>query len=300
MNEWSPEIEVTPELARELIGTQFPELTPVLVSLFGKGFDNTVFLVNQQYIFRFPRRAIAVQLLQTENKLLPQIEKELNIPIPVPVFLGQPCEAYPWPFSGYLSVPGVTPDGLSKKQRIEAAVPLAKFLLALHQFPIEKAEQSDVPFDELNRLSIEKRKEKLKDNVTKLINDGVFKDHIPITKYIEELQAVEPSSKLALVHGDLHIRNILVDEKGILSGIIDWGDVHIGNPAVDLSFVYSFLPPEGRREFFKVYGQVDETTKYLARFKAVFTSVLLLRYAQDLGDTGFLVAAMEALNITLA
>jgi aminoglycoside phosphotransferase (APT) family kinase protein len=299
MNVWTPEIEVTSELACELIINQFPELLPIQVTLFGKGFDNTVFLVNQQYIFRFPRRTIAVPLLKTENKLLPEIAKELNIPIPVPVFLGKHCDAYPWPFTGYLSVPGVTPDRLTEEQRIAAAIPLARFLRTLHQVPIEKAKDCDVPFDELNRLNIETRKDRLEENVKKLINDGLIQDNLAIMEYLEELKTVEPSSNLALVHGDLHFRNVVVDKNGMISGIIDWGDVHLGDPAVDLSFVYSFLPPDGRKKFFNTYGQVEETTKYLARFKAVYTSVTLVRYAHDLKDIGFTEAALQALKLAL-
>ena len=51
---WQPEREVPPELAGRLIEAQFPELAPVRVQAMTAGWDNTVFLINRCWIFRFP------------------------------------------------------------------------------------------------------------------------------------------------------------------------------------------------------------------------------------------------------
>lgn len=299
MNSWSPEIELSPQDAKGLIADHFPQLCPLNIKLLGQGFDNTVFMVNQQYVFRFPRRTISVGLLKTENQLLPHLTEFLNLRIPEPVFFGQPSKEYPWPFTGYKVVSGVTPGVLSETIRNESAVPLAVFLRALHQYPIEKAKSYDVPFDQLNRLSIETRKETLIENVNKANDDGLLENPEVIMDYLKSLKIVEESSNLTLVHGDLHFRNILVNSQEYISGIIDWGDVHIGHPAVDLSFVYSFLPPTGRSRFYEVYGRVDERTQYLAKFKAVYTTVVLLRYAYDQNDSKFIEAALQSLNLAL-
>ena len=63
MNPWSPEIELSTHDAICLITNQFPELSPLKISLLGQGFDNTVFMVNDLFVFRFPRRTIASDLL---------------------------------------------------------------------------------------------------------------------------------------------------------------------------------------------------------------------------------------------
>jgi aminoglycoside phosphotransferase (APT) family kinase protein len=97
----------------------------------------------------------------------------------------------------------------------------------------------------------------------------------------------------------MHFRNLIIGSKGEISGVIDWGDSHIGHPAVDLSIVYSFFPVEGRRQFFNIYGSVDFETQELARFKAVYTSLLLLLYGADLNDTELVKGAQEALNLAL-
>lgn len=299
-NPWTPEKELSIQEASELVTAQFRELIPINISFLGLGFDNTVFRVNDQYVFRFPRREIAVDLIRTENRLLPHIARSLNLPIPEPIFFGKPSETYPWPFSGYKIVKGVTPGGLSDEIRIAAVEPLAKFLRNLHQFPIDKAKDLKVPFDQLNRLSIPIRREKLAENVNKAVKDGLIRNPEMIKNYLKDLRNVEVDQKYSLVHGDLHFKNLLVDTNGMISGIIDWGDMHIGHPAVDLSIVYSFFPPAGRIRFFEIYGHLNETTMYLARFKAIFTCVMLVRFAHDQNDLNGVNTALQALNFALA
>ena len=68
---WSAEHDVSASLARELIETQFPKLTPVGVEPLGVGWDNTAYRVNDKFVFRFPRRQIAVELIRTEARVLP-------------------------------------------------------------------------------------------------------------------------------------------------------------------------------------------------------------------------------------
>ncbi|MGG1676291.1 phosphotransferase [Neobacillus sp. NRS-1170] len=299
-NPWTPEIELSSQEASKLIGTQFPQLNPIKICFLGLGFDNTVFKVNNQYIFRFPRRTIAVDLLKTENKLLPHLTNTLNLSIPDPIFFGSPSSTYPWPFTGYRAVKGETPGQLTEERRLLSVDLIAEFLRTLHQFPIDTAKNLHVPNDQLNRLSIPIRRKKLEENVNIAITDGLIKNPKVIGNYLKRLKNVEVNQELALVHGDLHFKNLLVDNKGLITGIIDWGDVHIGHPAVDLSIVYSFFPPAGRKRFYEIYGRVDEITMFLARFKAIFTSVMLVRFAHDQNNQEALDAAGQALNLALA
>lgn len=67
---WTPECVVSTPLARELIASQFPALSPAHVEPLASGWDNTVYRVNHQYVFRFPRRRLAVELLDVELRLL--------------------------------------------------------------------------------------------------------------------------------------------------------------------------------------------------------------------------------------
>ena len=66
----------------------------------GAGWDNTAYLVNDTWVFRFPRRSIAVELLRNEAALLPALAPRLPLPIPQPCYLGEPDGRYPWCFAG--------------------------------------------------------------------------------------------------------------------------------------------------------------------------------------------------------
>jgi len=91
-----------------------------------------------------------------------------------------------------------------------------------------------------------------------------------IIEYLKQLKMAKLKQKHVLLHGDLHFKNMLVNKNGLISGIIDWGDINIGHPATDLNIAYSFLPPQARQSFFAEYGDVDEETKLLARLVAIY------------------------------
>ena len=71
--------------AKKLVEDQFG-LSINKASLLGEGFDNTVYSFNNSYVFRFPRRKIAIKLIELELKLLPALASLLPIPIPRPEF----------------------------------------------------------------------------------------------------------------------------------------------------------------------------------------------------------------------
>ncbi|MCM3770906.1 phosphotransferase [Priestia aryabhattai] len=294
---WDAEQIVSAPLAKTLIETQFPELAPAEISLLGYGFDNTVYQVNGRFVFRFPRRELAAELLKTENQLLPTLASQLPLSIAEPIFFGKPNGVYPWPFTGYHYLQGNPPARLTEEERIQSASVLARFLRTLHHYPYSKAQELGVPFDELNRLDMMKRKPALEKYVKQMKERNLYSKQDILETYVNSIHEIHYQEKNVLVHGDLHIRNMIVDQNNIASGIIDWGDVHIGHPAVDLAIAYSFLPAKGRARFFKEYGEVDEETHRLAKWKAVFTTVVLVAHSYDQGDNQTLEAALESLDL---
>src|SRR5262249_57615676 len=75
------------------------------------------------------------------------------------------------------------------------------------------------------------------------------------------------------LHGDLHPRNVLVDD-GVISGIIDWGDITSGDCATDLASTWMlFGEPHAQREALEEYGEVSEATVPRAKRCASFFGV---------------------------
>lgn len=289
MNErpWLSECVVSPELAQTLIEGQFPELAPVQIEPLGIGWDNTVYCVNQTWAFRFPRREMALMLMETEWQLLASLAPHLTLSIPVPRFNGRPSPVFHWPFAGYSLVPGQTACsvGLSLAQRQALVAPLAALLKTLHHFPLEQAQALHLPADRLKKVDLALRVPQCFERLEQALAQGLLPNREPWQAFLAGLPAETPADRpLCLVHGDLYIRHLVVDAAGTLTGVIDWGDAHLGDPACDFSAVFSVLPPETHPEFWRIYGPVSADTLMLARMRAIFHNLALLLYAVDTQD----------------
>lgn len=276
---WDADWEITKPLVQQLIHQQFPQLSSLPIQEIGNGWDNTVYRIGDDYVFRFPRRQLAVSLLRTEARILPKLENYITIPYSKPLFFGEGSEEYPFPFLGYTYLSGKFPIGISDEARKQSTEPLARFLKNLHTFPIVTAQQEGVLLDQRNLTDLAERKEKMLNFLTQLTIFITPAELNEIAEYLHGISLDRVMPQHVLIHGDLHFKNMLVDDNGKLTGIIDWGDVNIGHPACDLSIAYSFLPPTSRQAFYEIYGEVDEETQILARMIAVYIPMLILMQA---------------------
>ncbi|MDR7071774.1 phosphotransferase [Fictibacillus barbaricus] len=276
------DFKIEAELVKKLLDEQFSKLSSMPIKKLGEGLDNTVYLVGEEFVFRFPRNDSNVPGLMREGNILPKLESIIDLPYPKPVFYGEKSEEYPFPFLGYPYMRGKFPIGLSDEQRSMSAETLAQFLRTLHNFPLDKARELGLLNDARDLLNIQNRKEYVINHFMDELSLHLEKnDYELLSDYLNQLETGFVQLKEVFLHGDLHFKNIMVDEAGKISGIIDWGDMGIGHPACDLSAVYSILPPQARKAFYKVYGEADEETKVLARFIAVFIAMVLLLQAME-------------------
>jgi aminoglycoside phosphotransferase (APT) family kinase protein len=294
---WVAEHAVDEQLARALIETQFPRFAPVTLELLGVGWDNTAFLANKEFVFRFPRRQIAVALLETERRLLPEIAPKLPLPVPIPEFHGQPAKEYPWPFAGYKLLPGrsASAAALDESQRLRSVEALARFLCALHSLPTADVARLGAGPDVLGRLEVTRRAARARERLEALLPLGLVKNAPRVIEALEAATDPLSTPPQALVHGDFHAAHLLVDAAARPCGVIDWGDVHLGHPALDLALAFGFLPPRGRERFEQVYGSLEEETRRLARFKALETGLALIAYGHDVGQAHFVSEGQTAL-----
>jgi aminoglycoside phosphotransferase (APT) family kinase protein len=295
---WDAEIVVDAETAGWLIREQFPELEITSVEPFGVGFDNTAFLVGSQYVFRFPRRQIAVDLLESEIAFLSTAEsQELPLSVPRPQWIGMPSQHYQWPFLGYEKLEGSTADRaeLSDEDRAQLASALGSFLAKLHALPVDR--YSFLTGDRIGKLDLQKRIPLASENLAELkalnLIDGFecFEAIVAETAQMTSISTID-----CVVHGDVYARHLLVNHNRKICGVIDWGDVHIGNRAVDLAVMYSFLPRNAYEDFMRAYGNVDDDTMKLARFRALYVSCILVQYGIDCSDEELVQEGKRALR----
>ena len=295
---WTAEQEVDKALAKDLIAQQFSSLSPASVQLMGKGWDNTVFRVNGKYVFRFPRRQIAVGLLEQEWQVLPKVAQRVSLDIPAPLFLGKPTDAYPWPFVGYQFVSGRTmcQARLSRDQRAACAAPLGGFLRELHSISGEHAREYGVGEYAFGKIDRAKRiAEKLP-----IIADLGLSPHVPeLLQLLEQVcGAVLPEGEPVLVHGDMYARHLVVDDNNALSGVIDWGDLHVDSIAVDLQIAFSFLPKSAHDQFFQEYrAEVSAQARDYALLRALYSMVMIVAYSHDIGDKDLLDEGLVGLEL---
>jgi aminoglycoside phosphotransferase (APT) family kinase protein len=262
---WQPQLEITPVLAQQLISGQFPEVCPVTVRYLSAGWDNTVYAVNGQWLFRFPHRALAAPLINTEIGLLKALAPHLPVAIPEPLWVGQPGPVYPWAFAGYRPISGETACrlDLNPQTRGRWAPLLGHFLRCLHQQPQAWSYAHGVQPDLLGRMDIPKRKRMIGEQLTEIAAAGLISSPAPWQPLLENVP-LEPE-RLTLVHGDLYARHLIGTPERQFGGVIDWGDVHWGDPAQDLRIAWSFLPPEAYPSFVHAYGPISAHTAARAR-----------------------------------
>jgi aminoglycoside phosphotransferase (APT) family kinase protein len=300
---WTPERAVTPELAWALLRAQFPALAPGVapaLERLGVGWDNVAYLVGGRFVFRFPQRAIAVPLIETESQVLPALGTRVPLPVPRPTFVGRPSAEYPWPFLGYERIAGRSACGarLDGEARARAAAPLGRFLRALHAFPVAEAAELSAPGDTIARADVAKRVRETRERLAEARARGLAGPSAALDEICAQAEAARaPQPPPVLVHGDLYARHLLVDDGGALSGVIDWGDVHLGQPWLDLSIAYGFLPPRAHDAFFEAYGGApDQALLRRARLHAVFYAVTLLVYGTETSDADLVREARVSLE----
>jgi aminoglycoside phosphotransferase (APT) family kinase protein len=298
---WTADIDLTATDAATLIAQQFPSLAPVRLQPLGVGWDNAAFLVNESMVFRFPLRQAMAALLLRETEILPRLAPELPLPIPNPQYVGAPTAAYPFAFAGYPLLPGRTADQRppSLTERAALAPVLAGFLAALHRIPVDAATRRWAPGDEITRADMVRRAPPLRD---RLIANAAALDPEAIATLVaqvDDLATTPPAAATCWVHGDLYARHLLLDAANHLTGVIDWGDAHLGDPALDLSIAYSFLPAPARRTFIAAYGDADPALWRRARFRAIHYGATLTEYGTSVGDHAIKEVGLDALRFAL-
>ena len=289
MPSWTAELVVDEPLVRRLLA-QFPELDPESLRPFAEGWDYSIWAVDERWAFRFPRREMAVPGTRREIAVLPELAPLLPIPVPAPVFVGEPANGFPWPFFGSALLPGreLADADLDDSTRVEVARALARFLHVLHNAEVEY----ELPADANRRADMRTRVPKTREQLTDLEAEGIWRRPASVDRLLDDAERLPDSQVSAVVHGDLHFRQVLVDGNARPTGVIDWVDVCRSDPAIDLSMLWSYFPADGREAFLDEYGPVSDEQLLRARVVAFSLSAALAHYGYR---EGFSAIEREAL-----
>ncbi|SFS50480.1 phosphotransferase family protein [Marininema halotolerans] len=210
------------------------------------GWDNLIIVINHEWIVRFPRTKRIQKNLLSEKQLLDQIKKPLqkrSIEVPSYQLIYDASDHFPtccyYPLiQGSPLHPDLYKNILTtSSNRKQIARTLGDFLAVIHSFNNQN----------LQGFSLEKPHTKaywqahwreIQTKIYPLLPYGeqqkvthLFKNFL-VNWDIDALPAV-------LIHGDLSYHHILFSkEKQKITGIIDFGDSQIGDPAYDFSGIY--------------------------------------------------------------
>ena len=223
-------------LARELITHNFPQVAMQSVRPITRGWDSFVLEVNDELIFRFPMRDDVIPYIEKEMGLLPLLEPTLSTPIPHFDYIGHGNASYPYMFVGYRKLNGTAlEESIAPDQLAVLAPALATFLSELHSFPIAQANKAGVEahtpeaWRERYRaryIDLQKRAFPMLDAELRAKSERLWEDFLEN----EAIFTFQP----VLIHCDLAGEHILCGpQRGILTGVIDWGDATIGDPTMD-------------------------------------------------------------------
>ncbi|MET8053979.1 aminoglycoside phosphotransferase family protein [Streptosporangium sp. NPDC005286] len=274
------EIEVTAELVRDLLRDQHPDLADYPVSLGARGWDNQIWRLGDDLAVRLPwATESADALLRKEHTWLPALAPSLPLPVPVPQRLGEPSARFPRPWIVTTWVPGEPADRAPVTRGAEAATTLAAFLTALHQPAPEEVDTAGRGRGGPLAGSSEWVAKQLA-SATEL---GLIPDPDAVRALWEDAAAAPDWAGPALwLHGDLHPANVLTAD-GTICGVIDFGDLFAGDPAVDLAAAWILLPDGTADRFHAAYQPAPEAaTLRRARGWAVIRALVGLH----VGDAG--------------
>ena len=271
------EVDVTEDLVRRLLAEQHPDLAERALVLVANGWDNVIFRLeggdDAALTVRLPRRQLGADLVANEHRWLPELALRLPIAIPAPVRFGEPSDEYPWKWSVCPWFDGdvaadVAPDDLGRE-----AQRLGAFLAALHT-----PAPSDAPHNAYRCGPATEPRPRFEAAVQRL---GPLVDGARVRARWEELASVEEwDGEAVWLHGDLHTANVIV-RHGVISAVIDFGDVTAGDPAVDFAIGWMLFDEEDRQSLRTATGGVDDATWSRAEAWALHFAMMYLLHSAD-------------------
>jgi aminoglycoside phosphotransferase (APT) family kinase protein len=268
-------LEVSNTVVRCLVRHQRPDLRDLALVRVANGWDNATFRLGDDLAVRLPRRAEAVPLILHEQRYLPDIARRSAVAVPVPVHVGLPTSDFPWPWSIVRWIPGAAAADVDPAERGPAAEGLADFLRSLH-LPAETGSPVN-PF----------RGVRLTDRDSAVVERLGDRERYPQAAALGAVWAQACAAKALdgpamMLHGDLHPGNILLADDGSLAGVIDFGDVGAGDPAVDLAAGWLTFDAGARHRFMDAFGHaVDGYTCARARGWALVLATAMLSNSDD-------------------
>jgi aminoglycoside phosphotransferase (APT) family kinase protein len=202
----------------EALAEALPGVEPRTLRTIETGWDSVAVDVDGEWILRVARRDEVAATYRVEIVLLPELAPMFSVAIPVPVRAGPD-----WILTRRIA---------GKPFHTGAEIrPLGELLAALHAFDVERARQLGAETHD-PQTDVER----FRTHVLPLLDPG---ERSAAEALLDEHAAAAYAPRLT--HADLGPEHVLV-ECGRITGVIDWTDMRVGDPAIDLAWALDASP----------------------------------------------------------
>ena len=262
-------LRIDVDLVRRLIGAQFPAWAGLTVTRLAIGNDNRSFRLGDALLVRLPSAERYAPQAEKERRWLPYFARRLPLPIPTPLAIGEPGEAYPWRWQVLRWIEGDT-AAAAVPERMRFALDLADFLAALQRIDAAGGPAAGphsfwrggplAIYDGETRAAIAALAGRI--------------EAVPATVMWEAALASPWAGPPVWFHGDVAPGNLIVRD-GRLAAVIDFGCCGVGDPACDLVIAWTYLDSPARAAF-RAALPLDEATWTRARGWALWKALIVL------------------------
>jgi len=273
------EHEIDEALVRCLLTAQHPDLADQPLRYVTDGWDNVTYRLGDDLAVRLPRRAVAAELVEREQRWLPVLAQRVAVAVPELVRAGRPGAGYPWPWSVVCWIDGTPVDEAPLDPTGAAA--FGRFLADLHG-----PAPDDAPRNQHRGIPLRAKAESLGIRWDRLdtLDVGLAFEVDAVRAAWSEVVDTPVDLPPGWTHSDLHPKNLVGDD-GRLAGVIDWGDLGVADPALDLAAAWMLFPADVHADLWAAYGGISDGTLARARGWALFFGTVLLDTAVDGPDT---------------
>jgi aminoglycoside 2''-phosphotransferase len=281
------------------IESEVPGLAVRSAVFIGEGWTSTAYRVNDELVFKFPKRFAEWEELDREIAFLAYARPFLTLPVVEHLHQVRTSAGAPFGYAVYRNLPGqaVDPEKLSWHARSALAADLAGFLRALHDMTpspeighILTHEDERAVSKQYQRVAEEKIAPHLSDAERRCLTD-LF------SCYLED--PFNFAGLPRILHADLSAQHVLHAAESV-TGILDWGDVCLGDPDYDFSYLYIGLGEAFVRDVASRYGHPDpDRMVRKARYFGAVDQIDTIIYGSDRSLPGDEAAAWQRLRALL-
>ena len=218
-------------------------------------FDNDVFLINDEFVFRFPRTERVRNHLRHEIEFLNFLKSRVKTCIPTYSYVSKDDD-----FAGYKIIPGKTLTAaafrrLNKPSKERVVDQLVGFIndfhrIALGDFEKFKPRKREAFIDEEKKVEVE-LSTKLFPRLSRAEVQAIENFYSESKVYLRSIPT------LCATHGDFYAYNVLWNRDKSEIGVIDFSDILIGDPAKDFEVFYDYGSAYAQAAYSKYVGPKD-------------------------------------------